>query len=77
MEEDLDILSGTSERSSTGQGILQEGGKNNCNNFSVNVYVSEQPDLSLLLARVCGPMAEKLQDLSGSVLQYHGEPHMA
>jgi hypothetical protein len=36
MERELDPLPGTSERSSTGQGILQEGGKENCNNFGVS-----------------------------------------
>jgi hypothetical protein len=38
MEEELDPLPGTSERSSTtGQGILEEGGKENYNNFGVSV----------------------------------------
>jgi hypothetical protein len=76
-EGELDPLPGTWERSFAGQGICQEEGKENCNNFRVSESVNERPDSSSLKARVCGPVAEKLQGPSGSVLWYCGEPHMA
>jgi hypothetical protein len=40
-EGELDPLPETSKGCSTGQGILQEGGNENCYNFSVNVCVCE------------------------------------
>jgi hypothetical protein len=52
-------------------------GKDNCDNFSMSVCVNERPDSSSLQARVCGPMAERLRSPSGSVLQLHGDLHMA
>jgi hypothetical protein len=72
-----DPFPGTSERSSTGQGLLQDWRKDNCNNFSVSVCVNEQPDSSLLQARVCGPTAERLGGPSVSILQLRGDPDMA
>jgi hypothetical protein len=71
----FDPLLGTSERSSTGQGLPQEG-EDDCNNFSVNVCVNELPDSSSLQARVCGSTAERLWSPGGSVLWFHGDLHM-
>jgi hypothetical protein len=46
-EGELDPLPGTSKKSSTGQRILQEGGKENCNNFGVSVCVCIRPRFRL------------------------------
>jgi hypothetical protein len=80
VEGESNQLPGTSERSSAGQGLPQKGERKTNNNFGVNVCVCEWPDLSWLQAQVCGSTAEKLrspQNLSGSVLQFCSDPHMA
>jgi hypothetical protein len=70
VQREFDPLLGTSERKSE---TSPRGRKKNYNNFGVN----EWPDSSLLQARVCGSMAEKLWSLSGSVLWFRGDPYMA